>query len=159
MGGANTVSYMHNVSSYNVDQVVTTMWLPCNNLVGIVHSDDITVIAFVSENHHYTCTCTYVHVLYSSKEILISYTNIVKVKGLIGMLYHDHTLALSKTSLIFSSVSPDTPLTTAVAGSCSKGHPSSPAMAWARRFLPQPGGPYRSIPVTGVSPKWWKPWG
>ena len=61
-------------------------------------------------------------------------------------------LASSKASRRPFSLSPDIPLTMLGALMLTKGIPSSPAMAYARRVFPQPGGPCSKTPLGGCTP-------
>uniref|UniRef100_A0A6B0V1U8 Putative conserved protein with signal anchor n=1 Tax=Ixodes ricinus TaxID=34613 RepID=A0A6B0V1U8_IXORI len=60
--------------------------------------------------------------------------------------------ALSNSSRIRSSDSPDTPATISGAATLIIGISSSPAMACARSVLPQPGGPCSRKPLGGTTP-------
>jgi hypothetical protein len=53
----------------------------------------------------------------------------------------------------FCSDSPDMPETISGAEIFKKLTPSCPAIAFARRVLPQPGGPWRRMPLGGSTPK------
>jgi len=55
------------------------------------------------------------------------------------------------------SDSPEVPPMSSGPDALKNGRPSSPAMAVARKVLPQPDGPLRSNPHGGCTPKWLAP--